>query len=277
MGGLRISIYALLLLGAIGAIAALLYTRLGSTADVADNDARLVYCMEPSHRDDLIDAAITLGVAQSGSLSGEVRVGSRQMTTANWRKARRAGFDRACDAITAASIPATQDSSSQDSALKSLLDILLPVAAGALLTLAIDDLHTASDRGWAKADELRSSWRSFARSVTDYIQNRLKASQYGVPASRAVDERRNDLAANLRDIYARHRRSGRIKGLRDQIDEGTLGYHMALDWAIGDDEQSKASRENRAAGIRTALEEAEISLEKVAHAMEHLIWPFWKL
>jgi hypothetical protein len=267
------ALWVLFLLGGLAVLVIRLDAGQGSAADAAARDARLVFCLQSAHRTELIGAAQALGLARPAA-AGDVLVGGQQLTLEGWRHRRRADFNRACTAVAADGMPAAAPASD---ATTSTLDVLLPVAAGALLTLGIDDLHRASDRGWAKADAMRAAWRAFAGAADDYVQLRLRGDQAGVPPAQLLDESRVDLVTTLRDVHSRHRRSTTIRALQDRLAGDVLGRRMTLDWDRGDSAPARTKRAERARQIKDDLAGAESSLEQVAHGLERAIWPFWKL
>jgi hypothetical protein len=266
MGGTRMAVYALLLLIALVAVDwGFQEAGRGGSAD-----ASVVYCLLPAHRESLVSAAVSLRLARPGSTAEQVRVGGRHLTLAAWRDADDAGFRRACDALAAASQPAPAAGASTGTG--AILAVLVPVIAGALLTLAADDFRQASDRRWTLADELRSDWREFYAAVLAYAQRREKAASGGIPAPAAVDERRRFLSATLRKIHVHRRRSPTIRNLQDTLASGSLGPAIAEGWAAGDTLDSATERRNRTDQIRGDLSNALAAVEKIASALERRIW-----
>lgn len=230
-----------------------------------------MYCLAPAHLDGLVDAAVSLGLAGVGSSPGAMRVGGREISLARWRAADSADFQQACDAYATANMPASAPAVSapaaESSGIQTVLDILLPVIAGALLTMAADDFKQASDRRWAEADELRTDWQAFHTTVLSYLRERQKALATGLPSATDLDAKRRALQATLRKIRSQHRKSPTIGGLQDKL-TGELGPSIAGDWD---------GKDSRAKQITDCLDAFGSSLEQVASALERRIWLSSKL
>jgi hypothetical protein len=268
--------YALLLLSALLGVVIIVRRDAdqGAAASAAAADSRLVYCLQNSRRADLVSAAAALRLARPGATAGDVLVGGRQLTLPAWRQADSGAFDRACNALAAIAVPPPSGS---DNGTTSTLEVLLPVVAGAVLTLAADDIGKASDRRWAQADALRAAGRAFAAPVLAYAKLREEARTPGLPSRQPVDDSRRDLTTALRNIHSQHRRSPTIKQLQITLAGDCLGPPIADNWAIGADQQSRDQRKTRTEQIKRDLEKADSSLEKVAHALERRIWLSWRL
>jgi hypothetical protein len=266
MGGARMAVYALLILAAL----VLVDWRVQAAEGSGTQDAMLVYCMQPAHQGGLVNAAVSLGLADSDSTTHDLLVGGRRLTLAQWRSADADAFKRSCDALATAALPA--EPGNADGGTAEILAILLPVIAGSLLTMAADDFKSASDRRWAQADELRAGWRAFAQAVLSYIQLRREGRSRGIPPSTQVDESRRNLASSLRKIHAQRRKSPTIRTLQDTLATGELGPSIADGWASNDDQDSLTNRSDRAQQIAVYLDAAEASVEKVASALERRVW-----
>ena len=102
MGGVRMAVYAVLLL-------ALLFPvgwALRAPESAVSQDAALVYCLQPARQGNLVDAAVSLGLAGADSTVSQMRIGGRQLTLTEWRSADKGAFLRACDALAADAMPA---------------------------------------------------------------------------------------------------------------------------------------------------------------------------
>lgn len=258
MGGTRMAIYALLLLVFLVAADWAIHR----PGDAAAEDANLVYCLAPAHLGGLVNAAETLGLVSPSPSPGTVRAAGRELTLARWRVVDSGDFRRACDAYAAAGIPASAQSNWSADSLEPLLDILLPVIAGALLTMAADDIKQAADRRWAQADELRADWRELENAMVSWVTEARK--NQGIPGTSDVDAKRRLFAATLRKIRSQHRRSSNIKKLSDDFDN--LGGPVAL--TAGWDDPDR-----RAQQITDSLSSIRTLLEQVASALERGLWP----
>jgi hypothetical protein len=239
--------------------------------NAATEDADLVYCLAPAHLDGLVNAAVSLGLAGAGSDPGAVRAGGQTLPLAEWRAADGADFRRACDAYATVSMPA-RPQDAQSTGVQAVLAILLPVIAGALLTMAADDFKQAADRRWAQADELRTDWMAFESAVRSYVRARRSTLTGGRPSVDDLGAKRRTLAATLRKIHAQHRKSPTIGTLHDNL-AGELGPSIADGW----DGKDTAEVSTRAKQITDCLDTFRSSLEKVAGALERRIWLSSKL
>lgn len=262
MGSVRIAVYALLLLAAL----VLVDWRFEASGGGASQDADTVYCLAPGHLGGLVTAAVNLGLAGSGSSPVAIYAGGRNMPLATWRAADGADFQRACDAYAAAGMtttaPAGPDTGAQD-----ILTVLLPVIAGALLTMAADDFKQASDRRWAQADELLADWQVFQAAVLSYTGSRQSVLRNGIPSPNDVDTARRPLVAILRKIHSQNRRSPTIRILQDYL-AADLGPLIADGWGSGD----AAGIRSRAEQITDCLDTFGSSLNELAGKLERRIW-----
>ncbi len=265
MPGPRMAAYALLLLVFVAALG----WGLQQTGDGAVMDADLVYCLAPAHQDGLVDAAVSLGLAGAGSTPDRLHMGGRDVTLAAWRAADGAGFQRACDAYATASRPASAPGSATPAAgLRDVVNVLLPVIAGAVLTMAADDFKQISDRRWALADELRADWAAFQAAVLSYVRRRRDLLG-AVPVDDDIDTKRRTLTATLRKVHSRHRKWPSIRLLQDILN-GDLGGAIVDGWGMGDASGSATSV--RAAEITDCLSTFGSTLENVAGVLERRVW-----
>jgi hypothetical protein len=153
-----------------------------------------------------------------------------------------------------------------------VLAILLPVIAGALLTMAADDIKQASNRRFEQADELRADFRAFETAVQLYVQARRNPLNVGAPSLDGLDEKRRTLMATLRKIRSQHRKWPTIVILQDYL-AGGLGPSIANGW----DGEDAAGGSARAKQITDCLGTFRSSLERVAGALERRIWLSSKL
>jgi|HubBroStandDraft_4_1064222.scaffolds.fasta_scaffold170865_2 hypothetical protein len=267
MGGGRLLVYAILVVVALAGLDLLFQL----PQDSASQDTSVVYCLLPSSRASLVSAAVSLDLAGPGSTPARMRVAGQELTLPQWRQRDDAAFQRACDALAATVMPAPQGGG-QGTAGQALLAILLPVIAGALLTMAGDDFKQASDRRFAQGDELRADWAAFAAAARSYAERRADPGEEGIPPQAEVDEKRRKLDASVRKVRAQYRRSPTIRNLRDVITTGMLGPCIADGWARGNDQAKAEERRRQARDINGELDNAERSMEKVATALEHRIW-----
>jgi hypothetical protein len=232
-------------------------------------DASLVYCLDPAHQGSLVTAAVTLGLAGTDSTPAALTVHGRTLALPQWRIADSADFTRACDAYAAASVPglaASDASGSGDSAGTSdtseqLLDVLLPVIAGALLTMAADYFKQAGDQRIALGDELRASWLEFESAVKNYLADSVNPLATGRPLSSDLDAKRRVLGADLRNISLRYPKSRRVDDLRKMLKGDYLGPRMTEGGLVAKAQQ-----------VEDTLVAFNDSLDQVASRLERAIW-----
>jgi hypothetical protein len=266
MPGSRIALYAVLLLAAL--IALNLIFRL--SGDAAAQDADTVYCLAPAHQGELINAALDLGLVGSGSSVAALSSHGTVESLPQWRAKDDPDFQRACDALAAPAMPSGGGSESSANGILQLLNVLLPVAVGAMLALAVDEVKQGADRRWAQAEELRTAWSGFRGVAESYVkEQRRKLS--GGPLPGDLDAPRRELAAILRRIQLQQRRSRNINRLKSAL--GTsLGSGITQDWPGGDSRDAGDRREAKADGITASLEEFDSSLQLVASKLERKVW-----
>ena len=270
MAGSRTALFALLILG----LFALVDWLSQSTTDSLAHDADVVYCLAPAHQAGLVNAAVSLGLAGTRSSPSAMRVSRSAISLDTWRSRDDADFERACDAYAAPAFTSA-GSADQGSGIGALLNVLLPVAAGALFALAIDEIKQGSDRRWAQADALRESWSAFRGMLETYVKERQQLPPDGVPAQSEIDALRRDLITRLRAIHSQHRKSRTVAWLKSQL-AAELGTSITTGWAAGESQDMFRKRRERAAEITGTLENFDSLLQKVAEKLERRIWLSWR-
>jgi hypothetical protein len=226
--------------------------------DAARKDAALVHCLSPAQQRPLVDAAVALGLAQQGPEPAPLRVGGRDLTVPQWRTERRPDFDRACKALTTTVIPPNP------SGLQAMLNVLLPVIAGAVLTLLTTTWRDETSRGRLLADDLRSAATGFAGAVEEYLGGWTDPGATGRPSGQDVRDRRAELAARLRTVCVLHSRWKAPRRLQRELTGNQLGDALVQGWTtIRDDERSR-----RAAALHDELSWMDTTISQVAHALE---------
>ncbi|MFI2431928.1 hypothetical protein [Streptomyces sp. NPDC018693] len=181
-----------------------------------ERDVQLVYCLGPAHRDDLVAAAVRLGLLRPGSTAdpggGVLTDSTERPTVERWAERHEKDFSRACSALMAADSdspgPATGDKG--DGWLGTFGTALLLSVAGVLFTLG----GQMSERVSAERRELRrrlgedeAAFRTSARAYLAAYENNP-----GVDHT-AVREAREALAATLVQVpgpAARRRAARRV-------------------------------------------------------------------
>jgi hypothetical protein len=237
----------------------------GILGDDARRDADLVYCLDPGNRAELVRAASALGLARPGTAPDHVIVSGREMTIEEWRSAHGRDFERGCAALATSARPPT--TVVQGTGLDSVVGVLLPVLAGALLSWLSAEARARSITAQMEADNLRSAVRAYVNAC-----NALGRAWSGpIRASRPDDEpvrrRHDDVDAQLRRCAVLHRRWKVLARRRRELAEltnGTLREDQVTDWAdLDDSERPEYARE-----IRSRLETFEADTERIAEALE---------
>jgi len=235
-----------------------------SAGDKGAEDARIVYCLADAHRAELADAAVSLKLADAAAQNDHVVVGGKNMGLDAWRETHEESFDRACKALFSASKDSAGGGSGGGFGWTALLTILLPVAAGAGLTLLTTEFRAARDAGRLRADALRTAARNFAEAVSGYADAWTGHSLGPQPSDEGVARARVELDARLREVEVLHRGWDAIAPPRATISSGPLGESLAEGWQpLGAD-----GRRARAARVRDALDDLHARCETAAGALE---------
>lgn len=142
-----------------------------------ERDVRLVYCLAPAHRADLVTAAVALGLLTPDGTAGQdsVRpVGSAgRLTLQQWAGRREEDFSRACTALmSAAADPraaAAQGSGGEDGWFVTFLKGLPVLAVGALLTLGGQFSERVSSERRQSRQRLRTDEAAFRGAARAYL------------------------------------------------------------------------------------------------------------
>lgn len=262
MGGARIAVFAVLLV----LIVAAADWEFQHAGDASARDAHLVYCLAPAHVDGLVSAAASLGLARPGPSPGTLLAAGRELSPGQWRAADDAGFQRACDAYAAASMPGQPSPGGPGAGDQGVVGILLPVVAGALLTLAVEDFREEGDRRWALADELRTNWQLFGEAARSFADECVRGR--GMPSSADLDARRRALLDTVRKVRQRYGAAGGAGELRDALLDGELGERtMRAGWETDDEGKTR-----RRAQVTRSLDSLDGEFAGVADALGRRVW-----
>lgn len=261
MRGPRLAVYGLLLLVFIVLADWGLRTRDNATTQ----DAELVYCLAPAHLDGLVNAGAALGVVGPGSQPSTIFVDDKKLSLSQWRAADGGDFQRACDAYATANMSAQP--AGTPNGVEATLEILLPVIAGALLTMAADDVRRASDRRKEIAGQLRANWQAFETAATSFARDCAKPVGGGLQPTGDLDAKRRAAQEALRMLPSSYRKLPAVKALQDDLSRGPLGPSIATGW--DGDAAGKVDRLNR---VTESLSPYRDSVESVAEALERRLW-----
>jgi hypothetical protein len=191
-----------------------------------------------------------------------------------------ADFQRACDAYAAPAVRSDGSapaSGGTSSVIVTLLTILLPVAAGSLLTVSVDEIRQGAQQRFVQAAELRDAWNAFRDLIDTYLKKRQQGRSDGtLPEPAEIDALNRALDRKLVTIRAQHRRSPSVKRLRLLL-EGQSGRRVADGWAGGEGSEVAGQRAQRVGQITTDMEQFDVLLQAVAAKLEHRIWLSWTL
>jgi hypothetical protein len=216
------------------------------SADLA-NDQRVVFCLGSSdRREDLVDAAIRLGLAKPSRIQGHVSVGGRDTVVEQWRGP---GFDRACDALMEASRNQAPPSATPEWLTNVLAtgQALLLLLAGALVTLLTGGLKDAGTRRRVLAGELRAVTDDFVDICGAYLDAQLD-HRHSAPTDQLVRDRRQALVAKLREVRALYQGSVDTEPSLTLLTD-PLGEAMLRNWELDDPPE----KQQRVEALRTHL------------------------
>lgn len=152
--------------GLVVAVAAIVTLAFVLSGDDSRQDAERVYCLAPDQRQELVDAAVALDLADRAG--GQLRVSGVAMDPVAWRADRPDDFERACAAIYRAAHTA------EPSTFTALLPFLTGATSAILAFIAALSLASVT-RGRERADRLRSAFEELRRAVEAYIDGLEKA------------------------------------------------------------------------------------------------------
>ncbi|MFC6086398.1 hypothetical protein [Sphaerisporangium aureirubrum] len=179
-------------------------------------DLRTVYCLSAAHREQVVEAAVNLalGTAVPGD-PASLTAGSWTYTLPAWRTHRPADFERACSALLATVPRLVTDE--EPGGLPPYVDLLLPVLAGALLTLAVQRVDAAVTRGNAAREALLGAASRFGVTAHEYVNAWIDNS--GTPPD-AVSQRAFELRVELLKYQLLGRHRAAVDGLLDDLPTG---------------------------------------------------------
>ncbi|MCI2418127.1 hypothetical protein MOQ72_11880 [Saccharopolyspora sp. K220] len=228
-------------------------------ADSARRDATKVYCLSTAQQGSLVDAAVALGLAErtADATSLVVTGTTRPLKVEDWSKQRPSDFDRACKALSAPALAANP------SGAQALWNVLLPVVAGAVLTLLTTTWRDETSRGRLLADDLRTAATAFTSAAKEYLGGWTEPGAPR-PAEQDVRDRRAELAARLRTVRVLHSRWRAPREAQQQLTGNRLGDEIVQGWTtIRDDERTQ-----RAATLHDELSQLDTTINQIAHALE---------
>ncbi len=233
-----------------------------NTAD----EARLVYCLDPAHKAELVNAAVTLGLGGRAIARTDITVEGKAMPLDAWRKLNPKAFDRVCSALYEASgHGGSSGGGSGGLSVSELLKILIAAVVGAVLTMVVGDWRSARDTGMLRADGLRRAVREYSSAASEYAQAWASYSTGSLPSDEAVGRTGAELDAQLRR-YELLRKKWRVPArLRTKMATAPLGDALSAGWGG----TSPGDRAARGQTIDRALADIRDGCEELALALEH--------
>lgn len=223
------------------------------------SDAALVYCS--SHRSETVAAAVALGIEDSTAIGNRVVVDGKTLEFDEWRKTRRAQFERACAAAAEPQMrpPAAGSAPSWIPTLITAVVGLLSTLAGALITRLATNRREDRNRAVEHAIALRKASREFVDEVRVYCDTQLKG-----PASAAALREKQHLLNTQLAVTALLRPKWTVPdALRTEL--GLFGDSVQEGWHFKSD---KKERQPRAAEVLAAAETLDKRIEVVVQALQ---------
>lgn len=192
-----------------------------SNQDAAADSAagRLVFCLAPDQAPSMVNAAVAIGVAQSGTDGDEVDevyADGQNLSIPNWHVRDSADFDRTCRALVAADQETTTSStqSVDTGGIGDTVKSVLLLVAGAAVSLLSGTVRYGVDRRRLQAEQLGTAAGNFRGSYDDYRTRRQRGEN---PLDETFLTHRQELAARLREVLAIHPGWRRAKSASDTL------------------------------------------------------------
>lgn len=235
-------------------------------------DAQRVYCLSPAHRDELVEAAVTLGLARRTASPGRpdglappAGPDTTSRTPEEWRHARPADFDRACAALVAsAGITVTEPGGSGSRGVSGTLTALIPVVAGAVLAWAAGELRARGATASLTAGSMHTAATAYVRACHNRLRHWQRRPPGPTPPDDEVRDRKSDLDAEIRRVAGGHPGWRALTPLRAELDEITDRV-LSGDWPnLTPDERDRAAGE-----LRHRLDTFTEHAQRLTRALEH--------
>jgi hypothetical protein len=157
-----------------------------------------VHCLSQQQRQRLVEAAETLGLAGRTGTANHVKIGTQELSLAEWRAQRPHDFERSCLALRPAR-PA-----GQSTALMTGLIATVNAVIGALIAYASARYRDSVQRREQHARSLHSAATAFTAAVENYLGAWAEPFRSSPPDATELRSRRRDLTAELSLVSARH-------------------------------------------------------------------------
>ncbi|GAB3469270.1 hypothetical protein GCM10027436_85900 [Actinophytocola sediminis] len=247
-GGWRQVVVVALIAGWLAAIGWLVRPAFVTSQDT--RDARDVFCLQPTERGALADAAVALGVARSGSAADQILVGDASVPILRWRDQWPDDFVAACDALSAVRGKSTVPGEGVNTVVLPLFSVVLTSA----LAFAATRWQHRATRGQADAGELRAAVTAYGHAANALLDSRLS-----FPADEPttdLDAARATLVGRLNGIVGRKQAWTAVREVLTKLRDGELGTSLDADLQALRD---TATRQQRITELRAQVREvAEI-------------------
>ena len=230
---------------------------------VPSKDASRTLCLFPDQQPRLISAAVTLGLAERGTIANALQVANHDLTVDEWRVGHRDDFDRACDTMISATQLPQAPLERPTAAAASVWTVLLPVLVGALITWLTTGWRDSTARWRQQADALRAANRTFGRTSQTYVRQWIDPTQ-NRPTDQYLRDSRHELIAELHEVAAARPRWTVPPRLLRLLSDGPLGDQLARTWP-GMEGEPLASAAHE---VQAQLSALDITINRVARALE---------
>ncbi|WP_126931306.1 hypothetical protein [Streptomyces sp. NP10] len=239
---------------------------------VALSDSESVFCQAKSNRQSLVDAGISIGVLSSASSVDSLRVPkaadfSGADALSAWAKSRTGDFKKTCQALIGAAALGQGNSPKKESRFD-FFTWLLPIVAGALLTMIAAEAQAGRSRKLSGADELRLAAATFRDATNRYVTGWAESLGGGRPSTVDIGQSRLNLVSSLRKASLRG-----TWPFADQLVsllEGDMyGADIGKGWT-----GTQTDTRLKAEAVRSHLTRLEADVEQVARCCASAV-PLW--
>ncbi|UZI31675.1 hypothetical protein [Streptomyces sp. VB1] len=241
--------------------AVVLLTLQGPQALALDDSAR-VFCQAKDNRRPLVQAGISIGVLSPTSTVDSLRIPkasdfSGADAIKSWAKNRSGDFKKTCHALVGAAALGQGNSPKKESRFD-FLTWLLPVVAGALLTMIAAEAQAGRSRKLSGADELRLAAANFRDATNRYVTGWVESLGGGRPSTADVDQSRLNLVSSLRKASLRGAWPF-VNQLVSVLEGDKYGADLSKDWT-----GTQTDTRLKAEAVRSHLTRLEADVEQVA-------------
>ncbi|MFG1607936.1 hypothetical protein [Actinoplanes sp. NPDC049265] len=226
------------------------------------SDEMVVYCLIDERRVRLVEAAILLGSARTGSTPERLHLaGGAVIDVRSWPVVSPDSFGRACEALRSAEYP-PPGSRPQAGAAPSITPVLISGTTGVLLTFMLMEWRLARDRRRATADRLRAGGVRFRRAVGVIVNQRLTAVTVH-PDAVACLAHRDDLSSDVAKVLLDEPGSSIGPRVLKMLADATM-----IDALTTARAQSSAQRQATMRALTDWALSVEVAVEQLARAVE---------